>query len=90
MPATSSYFGGSLDVSSPGTRAEPIVTSDTVDMSESPRSIYVGGAGDVKMNGLNGGSAVTFKNVPAGSLIPFRPNRIYATGTTATLMLAIY
>lgn len=46
------------------------------------RQIYVGGAGDVKV--MQGGAAITFKNVPAGAMLgPFMVDRVIV-GTTAT------
>ena len=33
---------------------------------------------------------VTFRNLPAGSILPFRPGFIRATGTTAGELLALY
>ena len=33
---------------------------------------------------------VTWKNVPTSAMPPARPRRVYATGTTATDLLACY
>ena len=80
-------------VSDPGTRAAAIVPSDTVDLPDIPKGIYVGTGGNITMIGVGapvGATGVTWKNVPAGSLIPFRARRILATGTTATDMLAVH
>lgn len=46
-------------------------------------AIYVGGAGDVAVKGKSG-VAVTFKNVPAGTIIPISINFVMSTNTTAT------
>lgn len=80
-------------VSDPGRRATPIVTSDAVDLADVPKGIYVGTGGDIAMIGVDapaGAAGVVWKNVPSGALIPFRPRRILATGTTAADMLAVH
>jgi hypothetical protein len=87
-------FGGFSDsITSPGTRAGAIAPADAVDLAETPKAIYVGTGGDIAMIGMSAAPTATgivWKNVPAGSLIPFRPRRILATGTTAANMIAIY
>jgi len=45
--------------------------------------LYVGGAGNVAVTGLSG-VAVTFTNVPAGTILPIAVNRVMLTNTTAT------
>lgn len=68
--------------------------SDTVDLTIQPYAIYVGGAGDIKVDMVSQhqGSvdAVTFKAVPVGTILPIRPKRLYSTGTTATLLIGLY
>lgn len=80
-------------VSDPGTRATTIVPSDTTDLADVPKGVYVGTGGDITMIGVGAPAAapgVVWKNVPSGALIPFRPRRILATGTTAADMLAVH
>ncbi|MEK9213141.1 spike base protein, RCAP_Rcc01079 family [Sphingomonas sp. 2378] len=87
-------FRGFADtVSDPATRAVAIVPADAADLADIPKGIYVGTGGDITMIGAgapSGATGVTWKNVPAGALIPFRPRRILATGTTAANMLGLY
>lgn len=67
-----------------------VTPSDTT--SVTCRGIYVGGAGNVTVNpGLSGGTSVTFTAPPVGSILPIELNqgRIMATGTTATLLVAL-
>jgi hypothetical protein len=52
------------------------------------RGIYVGGAGDVALTTM-GGSAITFKAVPAGTFMPVSFTSVQHTGTTATNLLAL-
>lgn len=63
--------------------------SDTVDLGYDTRAIYTGSGGDLKVD-LAGGSTVTFKAVPAGSLLPLRVRRLYATGTTITDCVGLF
>jgi hypothetical protein len=55
-----------------------------------PKGLYVGGAGDVKMDGLQGGTGVTFSAMGAGITHPECPSKIYKTGTTATGLVIVY
>jgi hypothetical protein len=70
--------------------AATVTPSDTVDLTASPsHGLYVGVAGDVKAI-LSDGSNVVFKALSAGIVYPFSVSRVYATGTTATNILALY
>jgi hypothetical protein len=51
--------------------------------------VYVGGAGVVTCTPAHGGADVAV-TVPAGGCVPFRVLAVKATGTTATLMVAVY
>jgi hypothetical protein len=62
--------------------------SDTVNFTELPKAIYVGGAGVVVALGSDD-VACSFTAV-AGQILPIRPKRINSTNTTATLMVALY
>lgn len=56
------------------------------------RAIYVGGAGSVTLSPVQtGGTPVLFTAPPVGSIIPVELNegRIMATGTSATLLVAL-
>ena len=50
--------------------------------------LYIGVTGDVAIKGI-GGVAVTFKAVPAGTILPIGVNRVMATNTTATNILGL-
>lgn len=51
--------------------------------------VYVGGAGVVTCTPSNGNADVAI-TMPAGAILPFRVSAVKATGTTATLLVAIY
>lgn len=58
-----------------------VTASDTTQVGFS--GLYIGTGGDVAVKGI-GGTAVTFKNVPAGTILPIVVNRVMSTNTTAT------
>lgn len=68
--------------------AAAITPSDTVDLPSQAKAIYVGGAGDVLAT--IGGTDVTFKAVPVGTVLHITATRVKATGTTATNLVALY
>jgi len=68
--------------------AVAVTPSDTVNLAN-PSVIYVGVSGNVKVTTAQG-DEVTFTAVPAGAVIPVQVLRVWANGTTATTMVAIY
>ena len=69
-------------------RAATVTKSDSTVVD--CRGIYVGGTGDVAVVCRSGDTAVVFKAVPVGTILPIRAYNIMSTNTTATLMLALY
>ena len=69
--------------------AASVTPSDSADLAKPTRGLYIGGAGNVKLD-TEGGTAVTFNGLTAGSILPVRTTRVYATGTTATDIIAMY
>jgi hypothetical protein len=66
-----------------------VTPSDSADLANVTRAVYVGGAGDLTV--INAaGTTVTFKAVPVGTLLPIRVGRIKATLTTATNLVALW
>jgi hypothetical protein len=51
--------------------------------------IYVGGTGAVRVLTAQGDD-VLFSGLPAGAIIPVQVLRVFATNTTATLLVSIY
>jgi hypothetical protein len=61
---------------------EAITPSDSVELTNVARMIYVGSAGDVTVVSTDG-SVGLHKDVPAGTFIgPFKVNKVKVTGTT--------
>ncbi len=63
--------------------------SDTTNLAN-PSVLYIGGsAGNVKVTTTNG-DEVVFGNIQPGTVLPVQVVRVWATGTTATAIVAIY
>lgn len=65
-----------------------ITPNDSSDLSNIPRKIYVGGAGDLAIRSSEGND-VTLSSVPAGTILPIQPVRVLSTGTTATNIVGL-
>lgn len=63
-----------------------VTPSDSVDLPFIPRTLYVSVAGSVKVTMMDG-SVDTYPNLIAGRH-PIRATRVWATGTTATGIVA--
>lgn len=72
----------------PATTGQAVTPSDTVDLTNVSRWLFVGGAGNVVVI-TSAGTTLTFTGVAAGTLLPIRVSRVKATGTTATNMVAL-
>ena len=87
-------FNNTNGETAPAHNAFVVVPSDTTDFKDDagefvPRAIYVGVSGNIKVDMLGNGTAVTFSNVPVG-MWSIRVSKLYATGTTATNIVAVY
>jgi hypothetical protein len=72
----------------PALHAAVVTPSNTVDLTYVSRALVIGTAGDVKVTTL-GGETVTLPAVPAG-ILPLRVTRVFATGTTAASISALW
>lgn len=79
----------------PARLALAVTPNDAEDLQEvapygAPRAIYVGGDGNIRMR-FGDTTNVDFVAVKAGSVLPMRPTRIMATGTSASMnIVALY
>jgi len=71
----------------PGDAAE-VAPSDSADLAQ-VSVIFVGVGGNVKVTTAQG-TAVTFTGVNAGAVLPVQVRRVWATGTTAASMTAVF
>jgi hypothetical protein len=69
--------------------AAAVTPADGADLADFASALFVGGAGALKVDTV-GGSTVTFTGVAAGSVLRIRVKRVYATGTTATNIAALW
>lgn len=65
-----------------------ITPSDSVDLVQVCRGVYVGTAGDLKVT-MPWGGTLTFKNLAAGMIHPIAAKRVFATGTAATDIIGL-
>lgn len=85
MPKVSAQLTGSN-----ATDGATITPNDGVDLAKIPsKGVYVGVSGDLKVT-LSSGAVVTFIGLASGAIHPIAAKRIWATGTTAASILAVY
>ena len=73
-----------------GTGFIAVTPSDTVDIRKGSRGLYVGVSGDVIVHPQGSDTAVTFTGLAAGIIHPIAVDRVLATGTTATNIVAVW
>jgi type 1 fimbria pilin len=83
-------YGNPSALAAPATKALAVTPHDSNALTEVPKALYVGTGGNITMRGVNGAADQLWKNVPAGTILPFRAQYIRATGTTAADILALY
>lgn len=75
-------------LTSPAVSGQNITPSDSTPLITATRCLYVGGAGDLRIE-LVGGDIVTLSGVVAGAIYPLRVAQVLATGTTATGLVGL-
>lgn len=86
MPDRFESMAGGAD--SPATHGFAIVPSDSTDLPEVTRAIYVGAPGAVTLVLLSG-AELTLAGVAAGTVLSLRTRRLKATGTTAGALVGL-
>lgn len=89
MPALDQYDAATGSLTSPADDAVAITPHNTNELEYVTRAIYIGGTGNLKLTTKNG-NEVTFSSVPAGLVLPIRAKIVFATGTTATNLVALW
>lgn len=87
MPAVNRNGFAAEDVS-PADGAEAVTPHDTNEMTYISRALWIGGAGTMTVV-TQAGETILFSGIPAGTIIPIRVKIVKATGTTATLIVAL-
>lgn len=73
----------------PARTAAAVTPSDATTLDPVPRALYIGTAGNVAVILIDDSTAVTFVGVTAGSILPVRPQKVMATNTTASNIVAV-
>jgi hypothetical protein len=73
----------------PALNGAAVAPSDSADLPNMARGVYCGTAGDLKVT-LYGGDIVTFTSLVGGVIHPICAARVWATGTTAANIIAVY
>ena len=82
------YSSHNASFGAPAGFAFAVTPDDSNDLEEVTRGLFIGTAGNVKLT-LRLGGTVTLKNIPAGTLLPLRVTRIFATGTSAADLVGL-
>lgn len=89
MAAEDTFESSQPGLTAPGQSAAEITPNNSTDLTTATRGIYVGVSGDLKVDTLKG-DTVTFVGLSAGVIHPIRATRIYATGTDADDIVAVW
>lgn len=82
-------FGIETDPTAGASQAVAVTPSDSTVLAMT-RSLYVGGAGNLRLLLWNDTATVDFIAVAVGSVLPLRVRKVYNAGTTATNIVALY
>jgi hypothetical protein len=77
-------------IDAPATSALAITKSDATTFSTLPRYVYVGTTGDLAVLMQDDTVSVILKAVPAGATLRIRPQKVLATGTTASDIVLLF
>lgn len=87
------FAGSSHSVQLTGSNAQSaaaVTPNDSANLSKAPtKGLYVGVTGDVKVD-MSDGTTVTFTALSSGVIHPIACRKVYATGTTASSIVAVY
>ena len=79
-----SHTGG---LESPASTLISVVPDDAADLAQASRALNVSGSGTVRITTVGGTTATVY--VAAGIAFPVRVTRVWASGTTATDIVAM-
>jgi len=68
--------------------ARAVTLSDSTVLAPT-RALYIGAGGNLKVT-MAYGTEVTFSGLAAGSILPIQVTKCFATGSTASLVIALY
>ena len=73
----------------PAEYAAAVTPDNSNDLAQVARALYVGTAGDLNVD-LVDGSTVVFPSVLGGAILPVRVKRVRSSSTTASNIVALY
>lgn len=88
--AVDPYASMQRTLDGPADHLATIVPNDAADLQYATRAIFVTGAGTIKVDLVGGIDGYTTPVLPAGFVLSARVLRVYATGTTATGLMAMW
>jgi hypothetical protein len=72
----------------PASSGFPVSPSDSLDLPEITRALYIGSGGELTV-AMASGQVLRFEAVPDGALLPLRVSRVYATDTSAEAIIGL-
>ena len=90
MAGNDRYVGMGDDLLSPASQAAAVVPNDNGALPIASKRLWVGGAGSVKLLPVGSSQPVTYAAVPAGTYLQVRAAQVFASGTTASSIVAEY
>ena len=88
--AVDNFAGYGYGLDSPAANAAAVTPSDSADLDYTTRGLFIGVDGDVAVYMTGTTTARVFKGAFAGSILPIRVDRVLATDTTATDIVALW
>ena len=73
-----------------GWNAAAVTPADGADLSVKGVKLYIGTGGSIKVKMSGNAAVVIFKNLADGTFLPVYVDRVYATDTDATDIVAIW
>lgn len=86
---TDFFAGAANSLTSPAEDCFVITPSDTENLAQATKAIFIGQGGDVRLLPLRGTQPVTFVNLAPGSLLDVRTRQVLATGTSAADLIGL-
>lgn len=73
----------------PAEFATAVTPSDSTDLTQVARALYIGTGGNVNVDTPDG-ATILFSNVQTGSILPVRVKRVRVASTTASNIVALF
>lgn len=87
MPIIDDWSGVFSPINGPATHAAAVIPNDNNDLTHLCSALHIGISGDVRVV-THGNETVTFVDVIG--ILPIRVRRVFATGTTALGIVAVW